>query len=215
MMWKRTIVGVLGVLMLAGCQHASQQPYHEAPADIRVMLADHVVQFNAEDSSVLLPEETEALWYFIGSIKPTTVRDVTLVGNKSDPLFFARARTVREQWLRAGVQKSRIQAVQLQRPDDASRMHVHVRYSAVYYDRACPDWSKPAQHNFFNTPHSNFACATRHNLALQLADPMDMRVSHTDTHISNQRTQVIMERYHNVESFSAGNAADVNGLVDE
>ncbi len=38
----------------------------------------------------------------------------------------------------------------------------------------CPDWRKPANQNFQNSPASNFGCADAVNLALMVEDPADL-----------------------------------------
>ncbi|MFO1190293.1 MAG: CpaD family pilus assembly lipoprotein [Alphaproteobacteria bacterium] len=38
----------------------------------------------------------------------------------------------------------------------------------------CPDWSKPADRDHGNTPHSNFGCATAANLGAMVARPRDL-----------------------------------------
>lgn len=39
----------------------------------------------------------------------------------------------------------------------------------------CPDWSQNATVNYDNSLHSNYGCAVNNNLAVQLADPWDLR----------------------------------------
>lgn len=38
----------------------------------------------------------------------------------------------------------------------------------------CPDFSKASETNFDNTDHSNFGCASIHNLGVMVADPADL-----------------------------------------
>lgn len=39
----------------------------------------------------------------------------------------------------------------------------------------CPDWSHNATVNYDNSLHSNYGCAVNNNIAVQLADPWDLR----------------------------------------
>ena len=39
---------------------------------------------------------------------------------------------------------------------------------------ACPDWSAPNTYNWTNAQGSNFGCATKTNLAVQVANPRDL-----------------------------------------
>lgn len=39
----------------------------------------------------------------------------------------------------------------------------------------CPDWSHSARVNYDNSLHSNYGCAVNNNLAVQLADPWDLK----------------------------------------
>lgn len=47
-----------------------------------------------------------------------------------------------------------------------------IRY--VVTPPSCPDWSKPAERDHGNTPHSNFGCATATNLGAMVARPRDL-----------------------------------------
>lgn len=39
----------------------------------------------------------------------------------------------------------------------------------------CPDWSQNATVNYDNSNHSNYGCAVNNNIAVQVADPWDLR----------------------------------------
>jgi len=54
---------------------------------------------------------------------------------------------------------------------DAVRVVVSRRRAAV---PGCPDWSIPSQPNFDNRNMSNFGCGVNSNLAMQVADPVDL-----------------------------------------
>lgn len=45
---------------------------------------------------------------------------------------------------------------------------------AVIPPYPCPDWSHSSVGNYDNSNHSNFGCATRNNLAVQLENPRDL-----------------------------------------
>ena len=54
---------------------------------------------------------------------------------------------------------------------DAIRVVVARRRATV---PGCPDWSIPSQPNFDNRNMSNFGCGVNSNLAMQVADPVDL-----------------------------------------
>jgi hypothetical protein len=59
----------------------------------------------------------------------------------------------------------------------------------------CPDWSQDATVNYDNSLHSNYGCAVNNNLAVQLADPWDLKEGRgTDTGNTDMGVLTI-ERY--------------------
>ena len=59
----------------------------------------------------------------------------------------------------------------------------------------CPDWSHSSSLNYDNSDHSNFGCATRTNLARQLAYPEDLAVSAGHQSTDTEATVRTIERY--------------------
>ena len=66
---------------------------------------------------------------------------------------------------------------------------------AIDYAHPCPDWSKNAQVNYGNAPHSNFGCATANNLAQQLENPRDLYQGHGESSPDTETTTRVIERY--------------------
>lgn len=60
----------------------------------------------------------------------------------------------------------------------------------------CPDWSHASDINYDNSVHSNYGCATRNNLAQQLAYPQDLdRASGADGRTDTEGTVRTIQRY--------------------
>lgn len=59
----------------------------------------------------------------------------------------------------------------------------------------CPDWSSNTVRNYGNHVHSNYGCATNHNMALQVEDPRDLHRGHGDGKPDASITSRVIERY--------------------
>lgn len=78
---------------------------------------------------------------------------------------------------------------------------IHLNYAdAVLPD--CPDWRKASSHNYSNTPHANFGCATETNLGLMVADPRDLERGTGDLPpASSERMERSLREWHSGRDF--------------
>ena len=66
----------------------------------------------------------------------------------------------------------------------------------VEYPYPCPDWSHASDINYDNSVYSNYGCATRNNLAQQLAYPEDLdRASGAAGATDTEATVRTIQRY--------------------
>lgn len=63
----------------------------------------------------------------------------------------------------------------------------------------CPDWSKSTVGNYTNSQHSNYGCAVNNNLAVQLADPWDLKEGIGNANADTEASVRTIERYRSGE----------------
>jgi type IV pilus biogenesis protein CpaD/CtpE len=64
----------------------------------------------------------------------------------------------------------------------------------VTLPQPCPDWSAPTE-NYDNSVHSNFGCAAKRNMVVQLDDPADYVRGHGDKKPDTENTIRTIGRY--------------------
>lgn len=167
-----TIVPILALFLAACAPQAAQWSGAETSKEIKVEWVNfrHDVSFITGQAA---PSEFERARFqsFLAQMRMTPSSRVA-VAAAAGPLAVSRAEAV--MGLLAG---QRIQGVSLARGSlgDVAPGSVAVivgRYVATPPN--CPDWRKPANQNFQNSPSSNFGCATAVNLALMVEDPADL-----------------------------------------
>ena len=89
------------------------------------------------------------------------------------------------------------------KPEAAPAVENSVRLSVARYSvatPACPDWTKVTRHNFTNTVHSNFDCATAVNFGHMLARPADLRAPLAPGPMDGEFAAGAIERYRKGET---------------
>ncbi len=167
-----TIAPFLALLLAACVPPAAQWSGAEAPKEIKVEWVNfrHDVSFTSGQAA---PSDFERARFqsFLAQMRMTPSSRVAVAAAEG-PLAGPRAEAVR-----ALLDEQRIESMSLARGSlsDLGQGSVAVivgRYVATPPN--CPDWRKPANQNFQNSPSSNFGCANAVNLALMVEDPADL-----------------------------------------
>ena len=80
---------------------------------------------------------------------------------------------------------------------------IHMTFADVVLPD-CPDWRKAPNHNYSNTPHANFGCATETNLGLMVADPRDLQRGTGDLPpASSERIDRTIREWHSGRNFNS------------
>lgn len=166
------IAPVLALLLAACAPQAAQWSGAESSKEIKVEWVNfrHDVSFTTGQAA---PSDFERARFqsFLAQMRMTPSSRVA-VAAAAGPLAAPRAEAIM-----ALLAEQRIESTSLARGSvgDLGPGSVAViigRYVATPPN--CPDWRKPANQNFQNSPSSNFGCATAANLALMVEDPADL-----------------------------------------
>ncbi len=167
-----TIAPFLALLLAACVPPAAQWSGAESPKEIKVEWVNfrHDVSFTTGQAA---PSDFERARFqsFLAQMRMTPSSRVA-VAAPAGALAAPRADAIV-----ALLTEQHIQSMSLARGtlDDLGPGSVAVivgRYVATPPN--CPDWRKPANQNFQNSPSSNFGCANAANLALMVEDPADL-----------------------------------------
>ena len=63
----------------------------------------------------------------------------------------------------------------------------------------CPDWGQPSTANVDSSLHSNYGCATHHNMAIQLDNPADLHLGHGENGADTEGAVRTVTRYRDGE----------------
>jgi len=85
----------------------------------------------------------------------------------------------------------------------------YTRYVASSPD--CGDWSEDAGSTQDNQPTANFGCAMQHNLAVSIADPLDLKRPRGTDPVDPVRRAIVMGKYRAGEATAAPRSADESG----
>ena len=167
-----TIAPFLALFLVACTPQAAQWSGAESSKEIMVEWVNfrHDVSFTTGQAA---PSDFERARFqsFLAQMRMTPSSRVAVAAAEG-PLAAPRAEAIR-----ALLAEQRIESMSLARGslDDLGPGSVAVivgRYVATPPN--CPDWRKPANQNFQNSPSSNFGCANAVNLALMVEDPADL-----------------------------------------
>lgn len=79
----------------------------------------------------------------------------------------------------------------------------------------CGDWSRDIGSSHDNQPPANFGCATQHNLAVMVSDPLDLKQPRGIDASDAVRRAVVMDKYRKGEATASPRSQDEKGTVSE
>jgi pilus assembly protein CpaD len=164
---------VFAALALAACgDSAPEYATVDSPKQNRVTTVrhDHLVRF-AGNNANLDPQEAARLSQFLSNNRSEGNATVTIGPATSPALSAGRERVVRELLSARGYRP--VDVVYASTAESLNQVTVSVASNVVITPR-CPDFSKPTEYNYSNTTHSNYGCASAHNLGIMVADPADL-----------------------------------------
>ncbi len=82
-------------------------------------------------------------------------------------------------------------------------------------ERECGDWEKDTSDDPDNQPWANFGCASQHNLAAMVADPLDIKQPRPTTPVDVDRRTVVIKAYREGEATSTERTEGEKGTVSE
>jgi pilus assembly protein CpaD len=152
----------------------------EAPKDnkINFVTATHAVHF-AADSDALAPGEAQALTQFLTGEEAGFGSQVTIDTGPPRGVPAADELTAKRAEVVSGLlRRLNMPGESAKRPSvEAALGHDEVIVAVGRYvvtPPVCPDWRKPDDGDYTNTPSSNFGCATTTSLGLMVANPADL-----------------------------------------
>ncbi len=89
----------------------------------------------------------------------------------------------------------------------------YTRYTAT--STPCSGWSKDTGSTHDNQPTANFGCATQHNLAVMIADPLDLKRPRGTDPADAIRRATVVDKYRAGEATASPRSADERGTVSE
>ncbi len=168
---------IAAVLGLSACgDSAPEFSPLDSPKTNRVSVTrqEHVVRF-AHGRSDLDPAEQARLAEFLSTQgSQASGGAVISVGPSTGPsgVVGARERAIREALARRGYRQ--VDTVHTGSDTGGANQAIVAVNRYVVTTPRCPDFSKPTESNYTNTTHSNFGCASAHNLGVMVADPADL-----------------------------------------
>jgi pilus assembly protein CpaD len=90
----------------------------------------------------------------------------------------------------------------------------YTRYVASV-ERACGNWEKDIVEDHGNQPWTNFGCASQHNLAAMVSDPLDLERPRESTPIDVDRRTVVIKAYREGAKTTSERTADEKGTASE
>lgn len=172
---RRLLIAILclaGATLAACGDSAPEYASADSPKNNRVVAVrhEHVVRF-AGNASALDPQETARLSRFLAGNRSESGAVIAVGPATSGALNAGRERVVRDALITRGYRP--VDVVYVTSADALNQVTVSISSSVVVTPR-CPDYSKPTEYNYTNTPHSNHGCANTHNLGVMVADPADL-----------------------------------------
>lgn len=170
---RPAIIAPFFALILTACApEAAQWSGAESPKEIKVEWVNfrHDVNFTTGQAA---PSDFERSRFqsFLAQMRMTPSSRIA-VAAAPGPLAASRAEAVMGLLAEQRIEIMRLAGGSLDGLGPGSVAVIVGRYIATPPN--CPDWRKPANQNFQNSPSSNFGCATATNLALMVEDPADL-----------------------------------------
>jgi pilus assembly protein CpaD len=185
-------VCLLGTV-LAACDQAPEYAAIDSPKENRIRLVrhEHVVRFPG-NAAALDAHEAARLAQFLGSRASDGGATIAVGPGTSGALVSSRERAVRDALAARGYRA--VDVFHVSSADALNQVIVSVA-SAVVVTPRCPDYSKPTEYNYTNTPHSNFGCASAHNLGVMVADPADLARGRDEGTLDGTQSVLGVQRY--------------------
>lgn len=163
----------LGLAGLAGgC--TSQSQWHDTATakrnTVELVRMTHMVEYDA-GASRLSAAQAAALDAFMAE-NGLRYGDEVWVDAGTGPLASARREAVISRFREMGITVSDADLAYGPAPARNEARVIVGRYVVTPPD--CPDWRKPSDRDYLNTPSSNMGCATMTNLGLMVANPKDL-----------------------------------------
>lgn len=90
----------------------------------------------------------------------------------------------------------------------------YTRYVASV-ERACGNWEKDIVEDYSNQAWTNFGCASQHNLAAMVSDPLDLERPRETTPIDVDRRTVVIKAYREGNKTTSERTEDEKGTSSE
>lgn len=174
MIRANTLLSTILVLGLAGlasaCTGGWQESYSNKRSDVELVRLTHSVEF-AEGADSMSSAERMELKQFLADIG-AGYGDEAWIDAGSDPMGAARSTAIMGTLSRHGITASPDNLAYGPALQPGEIRLVIGRH--VVTPPECPDWRKPSDKDFQNTPSSNYGCATATNLGQMVANPRDL-----------------------------------------
>jgi len=174
MIRARKLVSFLLAVGLAGltsaCASGWQESYSDKRNRVELVRLTHSVQF-PEGAADMTGAERMELEGFLADVG-AGYGDEAWIDAGSDPMGAARSSAVMATLARHGIMASHDNLAYGAALQPGEVRLVIGRY--VVTPPECPDWRKPSDTDYQNTPSSNYGCATATNLGAMVANPRDL-----------------------------------------
>jgi pilus assembly protein CpaD len=156
--------------LTAGCASGWQESYSNKRNTVELVRLTHSVQF-ADGANSLSPDERMHLESFLSDVG-AGYGDEAWIDAGNDPLGAARSGAIMTALSHHGIIASSDNLAYGAALQPGEVRLVIGRYTVTPPE--CPDWRKPADNDYQNTPSSNYGCATATNLGQMVANPRDL-----------------------------------------
>lgn len=142
----------------------------------------------------------DAIRGFAATYKSTSsgvVQIVVPIGAANSGAAMTAKREVRSVLLQAGISPKQLIETSYQAPNPEMSSPIRLSYISVSATtNTCGEWPEDLLNNSVkNENWHNFGCASQHNLAAQIANPMDMVAPRGMTSIDAERRSVVIQRW--------------------
>lgn len=197
-----SIVLAAGLAGLTGaCTGGWQESYSNKRNDVELVRLTHSVRFAEGTDSISAGQRAE-LERFLADVG-AGYGDEAWIDAGGDSMGAARGSAVMSTLRRHGIQASSDNLAHGPALEPGEVRLVIGRYMVTPPE--CPDWRKPSDKDFHNTPSSNYGCATVTNLGQMVANPRDLLKGRTFGGPDAERAVMAVESYRedNVDTMQA------------